>query len=205
MTSTIQQIRSEYLQIDAAAERIMANKAECTKNGTPYYGATDLTVVQKTRYAELAKQIMGATKELKREEITIFQHVFDTANENFTFYYGEKEGQARLIPISTREIGILYFQRIQEGSCRWPIQNPETNEFFVPVFNETKKVFPDPFERDEKTYFRMTIEQAENDKNSREFKILEALPPHAQKIHDLVGEYLYSKLLELFPGQFPKV
>lgn len=190
---TLSQMLSEHESIYVAHEKIEAKKKLFN-----IYDA--LTTEKMDRYSELGTKILEAAKTLKSEEITLFHHSFSlTKTKDFHFYYGQKTGQARLIPISKVVVGYI------QGKSNWPLKNPETDEYFVPVIEKNVTVAPETLFTTTKEYLERAIDLAKKFTDSREYQILQALPPYAQKIQDAVDARHYNTLVELFPSQYPTI
>jgi hypothetical protein len=149
---------------------------------------------------EIAK-VKQASEGLISKNMTLYHQNF---RFGFSFYYGENEGEKKLVPISKQDANLLLWQLANdaEGSW-WPIKDPLTNSFFKPKI--TVKDLPPPSgSTPTNQYLSDLLKWASFNREGREYSILEALTPYSQKILDCCGKLTYRKIKQLFPD-YPEI
>jgi len=150
------------------------------------------------KYKEVAEKVksVALTQGLLQKDIILHYHWF---RFGFPLYYGEKQGEQKFLPIPINDGKILSWQLENEisNSC-WPIKDPSTNSYFIPKVTENK-IPPPSGSCPTDQYLDRLVKVARMSKDSKEYRILEALTPYAGLISNC-GGWTYREISNLVPG-----
>jgi hypothetical protein len=150
-------------------------------------------------YEQVAAKVKEAVQDLIKENMTLHYRFF---RWGFSFFYGEKAGSHKYIPISLGDGDMLEWQSKNEsGGIWWPIKDPTNQTYFIPKI--TLNTIPPPSgSTPTHQYLAQLAQFAEGMAWMRndERKILEALTPYADEIKEYCDEATYKKIVKLVPS-----
>lgn len=150
--------------------------------------------VNKEEFKELITKIRELSQKFPSRKMKIYCKTFC---RGIAVFYGEQPGEKKLVSINHQDGPILLDQAKNHlNDFFWPIIDPESHGYFIPEITEIEEDYTNK-ERPFRAYIKQLIDDAEADKDSTEYRILEALVPYAKIIQSRCGLDTYQRVRNL--------
>jgi hypothetical protein len=152
------------------------------------------------KYETEIEEIKQMSKDLPIETMTL-HHYWFTHAKGFSFFYGQKMGEEKFIPVSWEDSIVIRKQLDAHEAPSWPIFDPNKNTYFVPKV-VTEMRYPSETESMSE-YLKDLLSRAKENRSSHDYLILEALTPYAKKLKNQCGDAMYKEIRALISA-YPK-